>query len=123
MNVECSLCGTPVDARQLKRHQAGMPCLIGERYGNAIRAGYKGVPSCWMQPIRKALPGQFWVRVPYRLWQGRLVYTVLVRPPRTDVTLNEIFQATRHRALETGRPLHRALREVLLMRAPPGSGR
>lgn len=118
MRVECSLCGALIDARQLKRHQAGLPCLIGKRYGAAVRAGYRRVPSCWIQPIKKALPGQFWIRLPYRLFQNNLVYTVLVRPPRTDVSLDDIFHATRHRALETNRPLHRALREVLFLSAP-----
>jgi hypothetical protein len=118
MRVECNLCGDLIDDRQLKSHQAGLPCSIRERYGNAIRAGYQRVPSCWIQSVKKALPGQFWIRLPYRLFQSNLVYTVLVRPPRTDVTLDEMFLATRHRALETNQPLHCALREVLLLSAP-----
>jgi hypothetical protein len=115
MQATCKRCGEVIDTRQMKKHQEGRLCHIGAMCRRASREGFRPVKSAWILPMRKVLDERFCRRVPYRLWQGSIVYTYWFKSPRLEFRIDDLMDVALQMSRSKRIRIYKAFAEVLTL--------
>ena len=115
MQATCKRCGEVIDTRQMKKHQEGRLSYIGAMCRRAAEEGFHPVKSAWIFPMRKVLDEGFCRRVPYRLWQGSIVYTCWFKSPRRQFRIDDLMNAALDMSRSKGIRIYKAFAEVLTL--------